>query len=143
MKVSRHRVAIGAAAFGITIWKNTRQFFLNMSREVEEAAMIDGAGHWRVFFQIVMPNAAAPIATLCLLTFMGQWNDYFWPLLVSDDSTRPLTVGLGIFKAQSPQGAPDWSGLMAATLMTAIPVLILFCIFGKRIVNSIGFSGLK
>ncbi|MGK9222234.1 MULTISPECIES: carbohydrate ABC transporter permease [unclassified Microbacterium] len=120
-----------------------RQFFLNMSREVEEAAMLDGASQWRIFIQIVMPNAAAPLATLALLTFMGQWNEYFWPLLVSDESTRVLTVGLGTFKSQSPQGAPDWSGLMAATLVSAVPVLILFIAFGKRIVNSIGFSGVK
>lgn len=121
-----------------------RQFFLNMSREVEEAAMLDGAKHFRIFFQIVMPNAAAPIATLALLTFMGQWNEYFWPLLVgSSEESRVLTVGLGVFKSQSPQGAPDWSGLMAATLVSAIPVLILFGMFGKKIVNSIGFNGTK
>ncbi|MCQ9165703.1 MULTISPECIES: carbohydrate ABC transporter permease [unclassified Arthrobacter] len=121
-----------------------RQFFLNMSREVEEAAMLDGARHWRIFFQVVLPNAAAPLATLALLTFMGQWNEYFWPLLVgSDDSSRVLTVGLSVFKSQSPQGAPDWSGLMAATLVSALPVLILFAAFGKRIVNSIGFNGTK
>ncbi|MFT4135971.1 carbohydrate ABC transporter permease [Microbacterium sp.] len=120
-----------------------RQFFLNMSREVEEAAMLDGARHWRIFFQIVLPNAAAPLATLALLTFMGQWNEYFWPLLVSDENTRVLTVGLGVFKSQSPQGAPDWSGLMAATLVSALPVLLLFFAFGKRIVNSIGFNGTK
>ncbi|MFT4051815.1 MAG: carbohydrate ABC transporter permease [Microbacterium sp.] len=120
-----------------------RQFFLNMSREVEEAAMLDGARHWRIFFQIVLPNAAAPLATLALLTFMGQWNEYFWPLLVSDDNTRVLTVGLGVFKSQSPQGSPDWSGLMAATLVSALPVLVLFFAFGKRIVNSIGFNGTK
>ncbi len=120
-----------------------RQFFLNMSREVEEAAMLDGASHWRIFFQIVAPNSAAPIATLALLTFMNQWNDYFWPLLVTDENTRVLTVGLGVFKAQTPAGAPDWSGLMAATLVAALPVLILFLAFGKRIVNSIGFTGTK
>lgn len=121
-----------------------RQFFLNMSREVEEAAMLDGARHLRIFFQIVLPNAAAPIATLALLTFIGQWNEYFWPLLVGqDESVRVLTVGLGVFKSQSPQGAPDWSGLMAATLVSALPVLILFIAFGKKIVNSIGFSGIK
>ncbi|MFB0837043.1 carbohydrate ABC transporter permease [Arthrobacter sp. FW306-05-C] len=121
-----------------------RQFFLNMSREVEEAAMLDGAKHLRIFFQIILPNAAAPIATLALLTFIGQWNEYFWPLLVGqDESVRVLTVGLGVFKSQSPQGAPDWSGLMAATLVSALPVLILFAIFGKKIVNSIGFSGIK
>lgn len=121
-----------------------RQFFLNMSREVEEAAMLDGAKHWRIFFQIVLPNAVAPIATLALLTFMGQWNEYFWPLLVgSSEDVRVLTVGLGVFKSQSPQGAPDWSGLMAATLVSALPVMILFAAFGKRIVNSIGFTGTK
>ena len=121
-----------------------RQFFLNMSREVEEAAMLDGAKHLRIFFQIVLPNAAAPIATLALLTFIGQWNEYFWPLLVgSQDDVRVLQVWLGVFKSQSPQGAPDWSGLMAATLISALPVLILFAAFGKKIVNSIGFSGIK
>ncbi|MCU1436680.1 MAG: sugar transporter permease [Pseudarthrobacter sp.] len=121
-----------------------RQFFLNMSREVEEAAMLDGAKHLRIFFQIVLPNAAAPLATLALLTFIGQWNEYFWPLLVgSQDDVRVLQVGLGVFKSQSPQGSPDWSGLMAATLVSALPVLILFAAFGKKIVNSIGFSGIK
>ncbi len=121
-----------------------RQFFLNMSREVEEAAMLDGAKHLRIFFQIVLPNAAAPLATLALLTFIGQWNEYFWPLLVANqDDLRVLTVGLGVFKAQAPQGAPDWSGLMAATLVSALPILLLFIAFGKKIVNSIGFSGIK
>ncbi|GAB3753630.1 carbohydrate ABC transporter permease [Zhihengliuella somnathii] len=121
-----------------------RQFFLSMSREVEEAAMLDGAKHFRIFFQIILPNAAAPLATLALLTFIQQWNEYFWPLLVGNsDDVRVLTVGLGVFKSQSPQGAPDWSGLMAATLISALPVLTLFMMFGKKIVNSIGFSGVK
>ena len=121
-----------------------RQFFMSMSREVEEAAMLDGAKHLRIFFQIVLPNAAAPLATLALLTFIGQWNEYFWPLLVgSQEDVRVLQVGLGVFRSQSPQGSPDWSGLMAATLISALPVLILFAAFGKKIVNSIGFSGLK
>ncbi|UZX04500.1 carbohydrate ABC transporter permease [Arthrobacter sp. CDRTa11] len=121
-----------------------RQFFMSMSREVEEAAMLDGAHKFRIFFQIVLPNAAAPLATLALLTFIGTWNEYFWPLLVGqDESVRVLTVGLGVFKSQSPQGAPDWSGLMAATLIAALPVLLLFIAFGKKVVNSIGFSGVK
>ena len=57
--------------------------------------------------------------------------------------TRHQLGGLGVFKSQSPQGAPDWSGLMAAVLVSALPVLILFAAFGKKIVNSIGFSGIK
>lgn len=121
-----------------------RQFFLSMSREVEEAAMLDGAKHLRIFFQIVLPNAAAPIATLALLTFIGQWNEYFWPLLVGqDENVRVLTVGLSVFKSQSPQGALDWSGLMAGTLVATLPIFLLFIAFGKKVVNSIGFSGIK
>lgn len=121
-----------------------RQFFMGMSKEMEEAAKLDGANHARIFFQIIMPNAVGPIATLSLLTFIAAWNDYFWPLLVAqEENVRVLTVGLSVFKSQSPQGAPDWSGLMAATLIAALPILILFIAFGKKVVNSIGFSGIK
>lgn len=121
-----------------------RQFFLGLSREVEEAAMMDGAGHGRIFFRIVLPMSSAPVATLALLTFIQSWNEYFWPLLVGqEESVRVLTVALSVFKSQTPQGSPDWSGLMAAVLITALPVLLLFVAFGRRIVNSIQFSGIK
>jgi multiple sugar transport system permease protein len=121
-----------------------RQFFLNISREVEEAALLDGASKIRVFFRLIVPMSAAPITTLAILTYIASWNDYFWPLMVSyTDRSRVLTVGLGVFKSQTPQTGPDWSGLMAATLVAALPMLVLFCVFAKRIVNSIGFSGIK
>jgi multiple sugar transport system permease protein len=121
-----------------------RQFFLGINREIEEAAKIDGAGHWRIFFRIVLPMSWAPIITLFILTFITQWNEYFWPLLVgSNDKTRVLTVAIGVFRSQTPQGSPDWAGLMAAVLVAALPILILFFAFARKIVNSIGFSGLK
>jgi multiple sugar transport system permease protein len=121
-----------------------RQFFLGISKEVEEAALIDGAGKVRVFFRLVVPMAAAPIATLAVLTYITSWNDYFWPLMVSyTDSSRVLTVALGVFKSQTPQSGTDWAGLMAATLVAALPMIVLFGLFAKRIVNSIGFSGIK
>ncbi|HEY5836766.1 carbohydrate ABC transporter permease [Streptomyces sp.] len=121
-----------------------RQFFLGINREIEEAAMIDGAGHLRVFFRIILPMSSAPMATLAILTFINAWNEYFWPLLVgSEDSVRVLTVALSVFRAATPQTGPDWSGLMAATLVAAVPVALIFLAFGKKIVNSIGFSGVK
>jgi multiple sugar transport system permease protein len=121
-----------------------RQFFLGISKEIEEAAKIDGAGHWRIFFQIVLPMSTAPIVTLFILTFINMWNEYFWPLLVgSGENVRVLTVAIGVFRSQTPQGSPDWAGLMAAVLVAALPILILFFAFAKKIVNSIGFSGLK
>ena len=121
-----------------------RQFFNNVSREVEEAALIDGASKARVFFTLILPISSAPLATLALLTYMTAWNEYFWSLMVSyTDQSRVLTVALGVFRAQAPGTGPDWSGLMAATLVAAAPMLILFALFAKKIVNSIGCSGIK
>ena len=121
-----------------------RQFFLGISKEIEEAAKLDGAGHWLIFFRIILPMSWAPIITLFILTFINQWNDYFWPLLVGGkDNVRVLTVALGVFRSQTPAGSPDWAGLMAAVLVAALPILILFFAFAKKIVNSIGFSGVK
>ena len=121
-----------------------RQFMLGLSMEIEEAALLDGAGKLRMLFGITVPMTSGPIVTLAILGFIGLWNDYFWPLLVtSDDSVAPLTLGLAIFKQSSPQAQPDWAGLMAATIVAALPMLVLFMVFGRRIVNSIGFTGLK
>ena len=121
-----------------------RQFFLGISREVEEAALIDGASKVRVFFRLILPMSTAPIATLGILTYISVWNEYFWALMVSyTDRSRVLTVALGVFKSQTPQTGPDWAGLMAATVVAAIPILILFFLFAKKDDNSIGFSGMK
>lgn len=121
-----------------------RQFMLGLSTEIEEAALIDGAGRLRVLFRITLPMTSGPLTTLSILGFILMWNDYFWPLLVtSDASVQPLTLALAVFKQSSPQSQPDWAGLMAATLVAALPMLALFIAFGRRIVNSIGFTGIK
>lgn len=121
-----------------------RQFFLGIPRELEEAARLDGAGYTRTFFQVIVPISNAPITTLAILTYIGTWNEYFWPLLVGrSEEVRVLTVALGVFRSQTPQGSPDWAGLMAATLISALPIIILFALLGRRVINSIGFSGLK
>ncbi|MFF1301401.1 carbohydrate ABC transporter permease [Streptomyces sp. NPDC058307] len=121
-----------------------RQFFMNVPREVEEAALLDGAGKVRIFFRVLLPMASAPVLTLAVLTYITSWNDYFWPLMVSySDSSRVLTVALAIFRAQTPQSGVDWSGLMAATLIAALPMLALFGFFARRIVSTISFTGIK
>ena len=121
-----------------------RQFFLGISREIEEAAKLDGAGHCRIFFRIILPMSTAPITTLSILTFISMWNEYFWPLLVGN-SERHTGADRGPRRVPvaDPAGGPDWAGLMAATLVAALPIMILFFIFGKKVVNSIGFSGIK
>ena len=100
---------------------------MNIPREVEEAALLDGAGKIKIFFRVVLPMASTPIITLSVLTYITSWNDYFWPLMVSySDSSRVLTVALAVFRAQTPAAGVDWSGLMAATLIAALPMLVLF-----------------
>lgn len=121
-----------------------RQFFLGINSEIEEAAKIDGASLFRVFWSLVIPISGPPLATLGILTFITIWNEYLWPLLVGqDESVRVLTVALGIFRSQTPQGAPDWSGLMAGALLGILPSLLLFAFFGRKAINSIQFSGYK
>lgn len=121
-----------------------RQFFLGVNWSITEAATIDGAGHFRIFSRIMLPIAMPQIIVLGLLQFIFYWNDYLWPLLVAqDDSMRTLTVGLGVFKSQTPQGSPDWAGLMAGALIAAIPIFILFVVFGRRIIGSIQMSAVK
>jgi len=121
-----------------------RQFFLGISREVEESAKIDGAGHLRIFFRIVLPMSSTPVFTLALLTYITAWGEYFWPLLVGRaDDSRVLTVALGIFRSQTPQTGPDWAGLMAGTLVAALPIFVLFILFGRKLVDNLGYSGIK
>jgi multiple sugar transport system permease protein len=121
-----------------------RQFFMNIPHEVEEAALLDGAGKVRIFFRVILPMASTPVLTLSVLTYITSWNDYFWPLMVSySDGSRVLTVALAIFRAQTPATGVDWSGLTAATLIAALPMLVLFAASARRIVSSIGFTGIK
>ncbi len=121
-----------------------RQFFLGINRELEEAAKLDGASLAGVYWRIILPLSRPPLVTLAIITFITHWNDYLWPLLVGrDESVRVLTVALGIFKSQTPQGAPDWAGLMAGTILASIPVIVIFMLLGRRVVDSIQFSGIK
>jgi multiple sugar transport system permease protein len=121
-----------------------RQFFLGINRSLIEAATIDGASHFKIFRSIAIPIVLPQILTLAILQFILYWNDYLWPFLVGQsEESKLLTVGLGIFKSQTPQGNPDWAGLMAGALIAAIPIIIIFLIFGRRIVGSIQSSGVK
>ncbi|MEM8861547.1 MAG: carbohydrate ABC transporter permease [Chloroflexota bacterium] len=121
-----------------------RQFFLGINRELEEAARIDGAGYFRTFWSVVLPLSRPPIVTLGIITFINAWNDYLWPFIVGrDESVRVLTVALNIFRSQQPDGAPDWTGLMAGTALAIIPVLIIYMFVGRQVIDSIQFTGFK
>lgn len=122
-----------------------RQFFLGINRSLEEAAIIDGAGHFKIFSRVILPIAMPQMVTLAVLTYVTAWNEFLWPLVIAgqNEDIRPLTVALNAFTAQNPGTQPDWSGIMAGTLLAALPVLLIFIVFGRRLVDSIQFSGIK
>mgnify|MGYP001183676918 FL=1 len=121
-----------------------RQFFLSIPRELEEAALLDGASYFYIFIRVVLPLSITPLATIAMLTGINMWNEFFWPFLVAkDEAQQVLPVALQTFKSQTPQGQPDWTGLMAATAITVLPTLLMLVVLGRRVVESVQFSGGK
>lgn len=124
--------------FGIYL---LRQFFLSLPAELEEAAIVDGAGRLRVLFSILLPLMGAPLSTLAVLTFLNTWNDFLWPLIVTT-SPDVMTVQVGLASFQGDHET-NWPPLMAGTLMSQIPVLVLFLFTQKYVVRSIATTGIK
>jgi multiple sugar transport system permease protein len=124
--------------FGIYL---LRQFFLSLPGELEEAAIVDGAGRLRILFSILLPLMGPPLSTVAVLTFLQVWNDFLWPLVVTS-SPETMTVQLGLASFQSAHFT-NWPVLMASTLLSQLPVLLLF-LFGQRyFVRSIATTGIK
>ncbi len=121
-----------------------RQVFLSTPIDVEEAARIDGASHLSIFFRIILPIHRPALATLVILTSVGAWNEFFWPYLTGrDESVQVLSVALSIFRQQQPEGAPDWTGIMAGAVLAIIPMVVILAVIGRRVVESFQFSGVK
>ncbi len=127
-----------AAAFGLFL---ARQFFLSIPQELIEAARMDGAGHLRTFLQIVLPLSKPLIAVLTLLTLLGSWNDFAWPLIaLKDPALFTLPIGLLYLKGQS---TPDYSASMALALISVIPMVVLFLLFQRYFVQGFARSGIR
>lgn len=118
-----------------------RQFFAQVPDELFDAAQIDGAGHLRFLWQVVIPLARAPLMVIVVLSFMGSWNALAWPLLVTNSPEwRPIAVGLLRFVEEAGQ---QIHYMMAGAVITIIPILILYFITQKQFTESIARSGLK
>jgi ABC-type glycerol-3-phosphate transport system permease component len=127
-----------ANAFSIFL---LRQFFAQVPNELWDAARIDGAGHLRFLSQIVLPISRAPIMTVLIFAFIGSWNAFMWPLLVTTkDTWRPLMVGLWNFMGEA---GPRTNLLMAGSVITIIPILILYFVAQKQFTEGIATTGLK
>lgn len=125
-------------AFGIFL---LRQYYLSLPRELEEAALIDGASYWRIYWSVVLPLSKPIIASLAVLFFLANWNSFLWPLTVaSDKDLWVVQVGIANFRSQY---STSWNYIMAASTIVATPMLILFVIFQRQIMESIKTSGIK
>jgi multiple sugar transport system permease protein len=127
-----------ATPFGVYL---LRQFFLSVPRELEEAARIDGAGRLRTLVQVLLPLMRPTLATLAVLTFLQTWNDFLWPL-IAIQSPENMTVQIGL---QSFQGAhaTNWPQLMAGTVISQIPVLLVFFFAQRFFIRSVASAGIK
>ena len=127
-----------AGAFGVFF---LRQFFLSLPKELEEAALIDGANRFQIFLRIILPLSKPPLATLAVLSFLVNWNDFLWPVYVLiSPETQTLPPGLSTLQGAYPT---DYPVIMAGGVLASIPVLIVFFIAQKYIIEGVSRSGLK
>jgi multiple sugar transport system permease protein len=120
-----------------------RQFFVSIPRDLDNAARIDGAGEFRIFAQIILPNAVPAILTVGMFNFMGNWNDLLWPLIMtSKPETRTITAGLAMLTGHGSSVTP-YGVVMAGALISALPLLIVFFFVQKRFVEGIAMTGMK
>lgn len=128
-----------AGVFGIFM---LRQFFLNIPQELEAAALIDGAGRFRIYWQIIVPLSKPAMIMLSVFLFIGQWNEFLWPLIVLSDITKyPITVGIALYQQQL--SLYNWGYVFAASIMASAPLIILFTAAQRYIIGGISLTGLK
>jgi len=120
-----------------------RQFFMNIPKEIEEAAILDGCNTFQIITKVILPISKPILSTAFILIFIYGWNQYFWPLLiVNKEELYTLQLGLAYFKEVNAIET-DWGALMAGTTLTMLPVIAVFLVFQKKVIESIAFSGGK
>ena len=122
-----------------------RQFFLTITKDSEEAALIDGASRLRIWWSIILPQARPALATVLIFTFIGTWNDFFGPLLyLNSPEKATLTLGLNLMKTQVlGSGVVEWNVLMAASLLVLLPNVVLFFLAQKHFIKGITMGASK
>jgi multiple sugar transport system permease protein len=116
------------------------QYFQSIPKEIDEAAVVDGAGWFTIYRRIVMPLSGPAVATVAILTFLPAWNSYLWPLMVvQSEELRPVMVGISYFF----QLNVGWGQIMAYSSLITVPILALFVAFQRSFVNSIASTGVK
>jgi multiple sugar transport system permease protein len=128
---------LGGGAFAIFLF---RQYFLTLPMELDEAARVDGAGSFRIWWEVLLPLAKPIIATVAILSFFGHWNDFLRPLIyLSAPNLKTLTLGLLVFQGEY---STEWNLLMAASALMILPIMVIFLAGQRYIVRGIVMTGL-
>jgi ABC-type glycerol-3-phosphate transport system permease component len=128
-----------ASPFGLFM---LRQAFEDLPRELDEAARIDGAGHFRIFWSIVLPNVRTTLATLGLVTFLFSWNAFLWPLVILQ-SPRNQVIQLAIAQSVAIGQLPNWGETFAGATIATVPLILLFLFLQRYFVRGIALTGMK
>ena len=121
-----------------------KQFFESIPREIEEAAMIDGASQWRRYWSVVLPLARPALGALTILTFQGAWNEFFWPFIVLTTPEDIKTLPIGLLTFRTIYGnAGDWGLILAGAIMSALPIIVLFVVFQRYFLEGVAYGGSK
>jgi multiple sugar transport system permease protein len=129
------------SAFGTFL---LRQFFMTIPKELDEAATIDGAGPFRIFWQIILPLAKPALTVLAIFTVLYVWNDFVWPLIMlRDEKLYTLTLGLARFGGPGYQAYTDWPLVMAAATLSTIPLLLIFLFTQRFFIRGIALTGIS
>ncbi len=119
-----------------------RQAFRQVPRELEEAALLDGCSRLRMLWSVMVPQVRPTLVAFSLISVVTHWNDFLWPLIVTDtQDVRTLTIGLAMFVQQ--ESGADWTLLMAATVVVTAPLLVAFLLFQRQFVESFMYAGLR
>ena len=120
------------------------QYFKTIPKELDEAAIIDGAGFFSIYWRIIVPLAGPAFATSAILSFLAIWNAYLWPVMVvQTEALRTVQVGLDYFFASTSEEGTQWGEIMAYSTLITLPILIIFVIFQRAFVASVASSGVK
>lgn len=126
-------------AFGIFL---LRQYFMQVPEELIESARLDNAGEFKVIWKLMVPMSKPALATIALLSFVSHWNEYFWPLVMTDsNAVRPLTLGIAMLRET--EGISNWHVIMAGNVLLVLPILVVYAFCSKLIVRAFVYSGIK
>lgn len=115
---------------------------MQIPEEIIESARLDNASEWKIMLKIMTPMSKPALATIALFSFVSHWNDYFWPLVMTDSTAvRPLTLGIAMLRQT--EGISNWHIIMAGNVVLVVPILIVYLFASRQIVKAFVYSGIK